>query len=143
MFELDPQLQGDSVSLGKLALCEVLLAKDANYPWLILVPHRASITEIYQLPDEDQLQLSKEVSLVSRLMATHFLAHKMNVAALGNVVSQLHVHVIARFDYDPAWPAPIWGKAKATAYEAEELETTINSLRALLAADFVQEENAA
>ncbi|NRB39521.1 MAG: HIT family protein [Pseudomonadales bacterium] len=132
MFELDAQLKADTVSLGQMALCEVLLAKDANYPWLILVPMQANITEIYQLSDDQQLLLMQEVSFVAKQLETHCLAHKMNVAALGNVVSQLHMHVIARFDTDIAWPAPVWGKVAAKVYAEDELEATVNSLRALL-----------
>ena len=132
MFTLDAQLQADTIDIGHLELCQVLLAKDANYPWLILVPKRKNITEIYQLSDQEQLQLMQEVSYVAKQMETHFLAEKMNVAALGNVVSQLHLHVIARFSSDPAWPAPVWGKHQARPYEKDDLEATVNSLKALL-----------
>ena len=132
MFTLDAQLQADTIDIGHLELCQVLLAKDANYPWLILVPKCKNITEIYQLSDQEQLQLMQEVSYVAKQMETHFLAEKMNVAALGNVVSQLHLHVIARFSSDPAWPAPVWGKHQARPYEKDDLEATVNSLKALL-----------
>lgn len=132
MFNLNAQLQADTISIGSMELCEVLLAKDANYPWLILVPKREGMTEIYQLSDAEQLLLMQETSFVARQMETHFLAHKMNIAALGNVVSQLHIHVVARFDNDAAWPAPIWGAVAAKGYEADELDATVNSVRALL-----------
>ncbi len=132
MFQLDPRLENDTVKIGELALCDLLLATDANYPWVILVPRQANITELYQLSEDDQLQLMREISAVSRRMTTHFLAHKINVAALGNVVAQLHVHIIARYDTDPAWPGPIWGKVDAIAYPEDELESTVNSLKALL-----------
>ena len=132
MFELHAQLQADTVHIGTMTLCEVLLAQDANYPWLILVPQREGVTEVHQLSEEDQLLLLQESSFVAKQMETHFLAHKMNVAALGNMVSQLHLHVIARFESDVAWPAPVWGVTKAKAYVPNELEGTVNSLRGLL-----------
>ncbi len=132
MFELDAQLRADTVVVGSFALCEVLLARDANYPWLILVPKRAGITEIYQLDANEQQLLMQEVSFVAKQMETHFLAHKMNIAALGNVVAQLHMHVIARFEHDSAWPAPVWGKIPSISYSEDELDVTVNTMRTLL-----------
>ena len=132
MFILDSKLQEDTVHVGDLTLCQVLLMNDVNYPWLILVPKCRNITEVYQLSDSEQLQLMQEISYTAKQMETHFLAEKINVAALGNVVPQLHVHIVARFRSDPAWPAPVWGKVKSRVYDSEDLEATLNSVRALL-----------
>jgi diadenosine tetraphosphate (Ap4A) HIT family hydrolase len=119
---LHPQLEKDCVVLGQLDLCVVLLMPDANYPWLILVPQRENISEIYQLSDADQQQLMRESSKVSRLLAELFNADKINVAALGNMVSQLHVHHVVRYKTDAVWPAPVWGAAAAKKYTAKGLE---------------------
>jgi len=121
MFELHTQLAKDCAVVGDLALSRVLLMNDAAYPWLILVPRRADIAEIFQLTALDQRQLWEETSAVAAVMAGHFCADKMNVAALGNVVPQLHVHVIARFRSDAAWPKPVWGVAPPRPYDREEL----------------------
>jgi diadenosine tetraphosphate (Ap4A) HIT family hydrolase len=134
MFTLHPQLQQDCEQLGRFALCRLLLMRDANYPWCILVPERPEIAEIYQLTTEDQQQLMRESSLLASTMAETFVADKMNVAALGNVVPQLHVHHIARRRDDPAWPAPVWGKAPARDYSATALQTTVERLRTALGA---------
>lgn len=132
MFRLHPQLEQDCEQLGRFALCRLLLMRDANYPWCILVPEREGVGEIYQLSEEDQLQLARESALLARTMATLFAADKMNVAALGNVVPQLHIHHIARRRDDPAWPAPVWGKLPARAYAEVDLARTAQSLRAAL-----------
>lgn len=132
MFRLHPQLEQDCEQLGRFDLCRLLLMRDANYPWCILVPEREDISEIYQLSADDQLQLTRESALLARTMATLFAADKMNVAALGNVVPQLHIHHIARRRNDPAWPAPVWGKLPARAYADDELARTAESLCAAL-----------
>jgi diadenosine tetraphosphate (Ap4A) HIT family hydrolase len=126
---LHPQLEKDCIVLGKLDLCAVLLMPDANYPWLILVPQRENISEIYQLSESDQQQLMRESSKVSRVLAELFNADKINVAALGNMVPQLHVHHVARFRTDAAWPAPIWGAVAAKEYSAKGLEDIQEKLR--------------
>lgn len=115
-FELHPRLSADTVPVGTLPLSRVLLMNDLAYPWCILVPQRNAIREIHELAADDQLQLLQEISGVSSAMAAAFAADKMNVAALGNVVPQLHVHVIARFEADPVWPAPVWGKLPPRPY---------------------------
>lgn len=115
-FQLHPQLASDTVLLGELPLSLVLLAKDSQYPWLILVPKQAGIREIHWLNVEQQQQLMRESCAVAQLMATELAADKINVAALGNMVPQLHLHHIARFTTDAAWPAPVWGKLPAQAY---------------------------
>ncbi len=117
MFELHPQLQKDCRQLGDFPLCRVLLMNDANYPWLILVPRRADITEIYQLSWEDQQQLLRESNTLCQAMVQLFTPQKMNVAALGNMVPQLHLHHIARFLSDAAWPRPVWGAEAAKPYD--------------------------
>lgn len=120
MFELHPRLAQDSVVVGEFDLSLLLLSRDANYPWCILVPKREDIYEIHHLSEEEQLQLIRESCRLSEVMTSLFDADKMNVAALGNVVRQLHVHHIARFTDDPAWPQPIWGKLPAKEYGEED-----------------------
>lgn len=107
-FTLHPQLEADSVWLGDLPLCRVLLSCDSRYPWLILVPRRAGMREIHELGEEAALLLAESCS-VARLMQTSLLPDKLNIAAIGNVVEQLHVHHVARFREDEAWPKPVWG----------------------------------
>lgn len=126
---LHPQLEKDTIVIGKLPLCHVLLMNDANYPWLILVPAGDEVTEIYHLSEDDQSQLAKESNTVLAWMSKEFNADKMNVAALGNVVPQLHIHHIARYTNDPAWPAPVWGKVKASPYNATDLNTMLEKCR--------------
>lgn len=137
MFQLDERLKNDTVHIANFALCEVLLAKDANYPWLILVPRKANLTELHQLNKIDLQTFWQESDYVCKLLEVHFQAHKLNVAALGNVVSQLHVHHIVRFHHDIAWPKPVWGAEPAKAYEADELDITVNTLRALFSAESI------
>lgn len=116
MFSLHPQLARDSVVLGRFLLSQLLLMNDANYPWFILVPERKNIREIFELEVPDQQQLLSESSFLARGMKEYFPTDKINIAALGNVVPQLHVHHIARTTTDSAWPAPIWGKVPAKPY---------------------------
>ena len=133
-FELHPQLAADTFEVTRLPLCRVLLMNDANYPWLILVPQRPNLRELFELDDEEQVQFMRESSQVARIMLTHFKADKINIAALGNVVPQLHIHHIARHIHDPAWPAPVWGRFPAQAYAANPLEDLLQTLRTGLAA---------
>ena len=135
MFTLHPRLAADTFHLGDFPLCRVLLMNDAQYPWLVLVPRRADLREVHELSDADQQQLLRESSWVSRQLDEALQAEKMNVANLGNVVSQLHWHVVARFVDDPAWPAPIWGKNPVVPYTPEELKETLAILRAALPAE--------
>lgn len=132
MFRLHPQLEQDCEQLGRFTLCRLLLMRDANYPWCILVPERADVREIYQLSEEDQIQLARESARLAATMAQLFSADKMNIAALGNVVPQLHVHHIARRRSDPAWPAPVWGKLPARAYAPDDLDRVLESMHAAL-----------
>lgn len=136
MFDLDPRLQEDTYVLGDFPLCRLLLSKDANYPWFILVPRRADISELFQLDDSDQAQLWKETTALAENLKDIFAADKMNVATLGNVVSQLHMHVIVRRCKDPAWPAPVWGNKPATTYTAEQLADVRKRLATVLDDNF-------
>lgn len=115
-WSLHPQLAQDTVPVGDLALARVLLAKDANYPWLILVPRRADLVELIDLDDNAQVQLLGEVAAAARALKSVTECDKLNIAALGNQVPQLHVHVIARRHSDAAWPKPVWGAALAAEY---------------------------
>ncbi|MEG0858940.1 MAG: HIT domain-containing protein [Pseudomonas sp.] len=136
MFDLDPRLQEDTYVLGDFPLCRLLLSKDANYPWFILVPRRADISELFQLNDSDQQQLWKETTALAETLKDSFAADKMNVATLGNVVAQLHMHVIVRRRNDPAWPAPVWGNKPATAYTAEQVADVRQRLLTVLDDNF-------
>lgn len=136
MFVLDSRLQQDSLVLGDFPLCRLLLSKDANYPWFILVPRRADISELFQLSEADQQQLWKETTYLAETLKGSFAADKLNVATLGNVVSQLHMHVIVRRRDDAAWPAPVWGRVPAIEYTAEQVAAIRQRLRAVLSDDF-------
>lgn len=136
MFTLDSRLQEDSLVLGDLPLCRLLLSKDANYPWFILVPRRADISEVFELEDTDQQQLWVETTALAEALKDAFAADKMNIAALGNVVSQLHMHVIVRRQGDAAWPAPVWGKVPAIGYTQEQIDGIRQQVRALLGESF-------
>lgn len=129
MFKLHKRLQQDTHYVGDLTLCRLLLIDDASYPWFLLVPRRAEITEIYQLSDQDQQQLLRESSQLSAVLAQTFKADKMNVAALGNVVPQLHVHHIVRYQNDPAWPGPVWGHQAPRPYSGTEAGDRVESIR--------------
>ena len=110
--------------------------KDANYPWFILVPDREDITEIHQLNETEQQQLITESSTLSRIIDTQFNADKINIASLGNLVPQLHIHHIVRYKTDAAWPAPVWGKIPPKPYSDEETKQVINRLKPGLSAGF-------
>ncbi|MGY3175820.1 HIT domain-containing protein [Pseudomonas moorei] len=136
MFALDPRLQQDTLPIGDFPLCRLLLSNDSNYPWFILVPRRDDISEIFQLDAADQLLLWQETTALAELLKDAFSADKLNVAALGNVVSQLHMHVIVRKHGDVAWPAPVWGKQPAKPYNAEQVAAIRERLRLLLTDNF-------
>lgn len=129
-FELHTRLKANCAVIGDLPLCRLLLMDDANYPWCILVPRRNGIREIYELSEPDQQQLLRESSTLARVMMEVFAAEKMNIAALGNVVPQLHVHHIARYARDAAWPKPVWDVVPKVAYTQEALEERITRLKA-------------
>lgn len=128
-WSLHPQLDNDTVPLGDLPLCRVLLTRDANYPWLVLVPRRPGMVEIVDLDEADAARLMTEIAQVSRALQAATGCDKLNVAALGNAVPQLHVHVIARRKNDAAWPRPVWGVAPAKPYAARDIDPLIDALR--------------
>ena len=132
-FALHPQLADDTAPVIELQLCEVRLMDDANHPWLVLVPRVADITEIIDLDPAQRTQLTAEIDTACRALRALFKPDKLNVAALGNLVPQLHVHVIARYRSDIAWPRPVWGNATARPYTPEELIERVGALRAALA----------
>ena len=134
-FTLHPRLAQDTMVIGEMPLCRLLLMNDAQYPWFILVPRRAGIREIYELHETDQAQLWRESGELSRAAMRAFEGYKLNVAALGNVVPQLHLHHIVRYPGDPAWPAPVWGRLTPKPYEPELLRTRIEELKAALPAN--------
>lgn len=135
MFSLHPRLAADTRPVTDLPLCRVLLMNDRTYPWLILVPQRPDLREMHRLSGPDQAQLLAELMTVSRVLEAHTGALKMNVAALGNMVPQLHIHVIARFEGDAAWPAPVWGKAPAAPYDDAAATALCQTLAAKIQAE--------
>ncbi|UTW13711.1 HIT domain-containing protein [Marinobacterium rhizophilum] len=134
-FELHPQLAQDCILLGEFPLCRLLLINDANYPWFVLVPRRAGVSEIYHLSSDDQVQLMRESCFLAENLADTFAARKMNVASLGNMVPQLHLHHIVRFEKDPAWPGPVWGKLPARSYTDEQVGDIRTKLQSLMSGE--------
>ena len=133
-WHLHPQLADDTAPVIELALCEVRLMDDANHPWLVLVPRVAGPVELIDLDPAQRTQLTAEIDAASRALKALFKPHKLNIAALGNLVPQLHVHVIARYTDDIAWPRPVWGMATAQPYSPELLIARVEVLRAALSA---------
>jgi diadenosine tetraphosphate (Ap4A) HIT family hydrolase len=129
MAELHPELQKDCLLIGRFTLCRLLLMRDANYPWFILVPDRTGIAEIFELSERDQRQLLRESSRLAAILAARFNADKLNIAALGNVVPQLHIHHIVRYRDDPAWPAPVWGRVPPRPYSPQALSAVLATVR--------------
>lgn len=134
MFELHPILARDTVEVARLTLCRVLLMNDAAYPWLILVPEHEGLRDLHDLSPADQAQAMAEVSQASEVLKSLYAPYKLNVAALGNVVEQLHIHVIARFRDDAAWPAPVWGAQPPKPYDSHDLQATAERLKAAFSA---------
>lgn len=132
-FQLDPRLEADSVPVALLDLSAVRLMKDSRWPWLLLVPQRADVSEIFDLSPEDQALLHAETVKVARLLKDLSGADKINIGAIGNIVRQLHVHVIARFDGDENWPKPVWGFGTASAYPDGAMEKRISHIQEALA----------
>ena len=133
-FILDDRLAKDTIHLLELPLCRFLLMNDRRYPWLILVPRHNGLSEIHDLRDKDQSTLISEVTASTRALEKLFQPEKINVAALGNLVSQLHIHVIARFEEDEAWPNPVWGIGKSVIYYKNEQNHLVNQLTTTLLA---------
>ena len=132
MFELDSRLHNDTFFVCDLSLSRVLLMNDSQFPWLILVPKRNNVSEIIDLSEQEQIVLTRESAQVSKVMQKMFSPHKLNVAALGNVVKQLHVHHVARFSTDTAWPKPVWANQAVVPYTQEKAELLVVSLQQAL-----------
>ena len=132
MFELHEKLAADTHNLGRFGLCDVLLMNDSTWPWVILVPAVPDIREIYELSKIQRIRLLESSSILSEGMMHTFQGDKMNVAALGNMVPQLHLHHIVRYETDPAWPGPVWGKQAPVPYTEEALEKVRAKLKPLL-----------
>jgi diadenosine tetraphosphate (Ap4A) HIT family hydrolase len=133
-FSLDPRLTADTLAVGDLALCCVRLMNDRRYPWLVLVPRIEGAVEVHALAPAERALLLEETTAAARALAELAPGHKINIGALGNVVRQLHVHVLARHEGDPAWPGPVWGHSPAVAYEPAAAKERIGCLRALVPA---------
>ena len=132
-FTLDPRLEADTLPVGDLALSSVLLMDDARFPWLILVPRRAGASELTDLTDAEALALMGEIRLATQVMLDLSKPDKVNVGALGNVVPQLHVHVVGRFLSDPAWPGPVWGHGVRSPYPAHAAAALVERAGSLFA----------
>jgi diadenosine tetraphosphate (Ap4A) HIT family hydrolase len=131
-FMLDPHLEADTFTVGHLPLSRVLLMNDARYPWLILVPTRQGLAEIIDLPEPERMVLMREIAAASECLKGLFNPDKLNVGALGNRVRQLHVHVLARFVSDAAWPGPVWGVGQAQPYPPHMAGVTVDRITAAL-----------
>lgn len=143
MFVLNERLKNDTCLVGDLPLCRVLLMNDSRYPWLILVPRQADISEVFQLSAPQQQTLWQETTQVAHALNTLFAADKMNIATLGNVVSQLHMHVVARMRNDAAWPAPVWGIGTAEPYSVEQIQLLRQQIGTALGETFTAQEETA
>ena len=124
-FYLHPQLQQDCIDIGKFRLCRLLMMNDKRYPWFVLVPEVAEISEIYQLSSTQQILLIEESSYLASQLKHVYKADKLNIAAIGNMVPQLHLHHIVRYQADDVWPAPVWGKLPAIPYSRTEITETV------------------
>lgn len=129
-MNLDKRIARDACFIAELPLCNLYLQNEARFPWLVLVPRIDDVAEIIDLSEDEQQQLMREISLVSKIMQVEFKPDKLNVANLGNIVKQLHIHVVARYEKDEAWPGPIWGKFSVPLlYSTKELESLIQSIQ--------------
>jgi diadenosine tetraphosphate (Ap4A) HIT family hydrolase len=128
-FELHPRLAADTYHIGELDFCRLLLMNDSRFPWCILVPRQTGLRELHQIPLQNQTELLSDINRVSLALASRHHVAKLNIGALGNLVPQLHIHVIGRHQQDAAWPAPVWGHGQATPYEEEEASRLIEALR--------------
>ncbi len=135
-WSLHPQLHADTAFVCDLPLSRLLVMNDANFPWLILVPRRVGASELFDLSGADQAALASEIALVSRALKDATRCDKLNVAAIGNVVPQLHIHIVARFTGDALWPKPVWGAAPPRAYDPAALERFVTAMRVRAARPF-------
>ncbi|MDO9424484.1 MAG: HIT domain-containing protein [Methylobacter sp.] len=124
-FQLHPRLEQDCIAIGRFELCRLLMMNDSQYPWFILVPERADLQEIYQLNKAERELLTEESSYLAENLANLYQADKMNIAAIGNLVPQLHIHHIVRYQTDKAWPAPIWGKFATVPYTEQQIRDNL------------------
>jgi diadenosine tetraphosphate (Ap4A) HIT family hydrolase len=131
-FRLDPGIAGMTSPVTTLGISDLLLMEDARFPWLLLVPRRAGTTELIDFATAERAALMEEIAAVSTALKAATDCDKLNVAAIGNVVAQLHIHVVARFRADPAWPRPVWGFGEAVAYQTERRDKLVRTIRALL-----------
>ncbi|MDI1278504.1 MAG: HIT domain-containing protein [Methylobacter sp.] len=132
IFQLHPRLEQDCIAIGRFELCRLLMMNDSQYPWFILVPERADLQEIYQLNKVERELLTEESSYLAENMAALYKADKMNIAAIGNIVPQLHIHHIVRYQVDKAWPAPVWGKFDAVPYTERQIADNLTRIKAQL-----------
>jgi len=132
MFNLDSKLQADSFFVKDLEFSRLLLMNDQNYPWFILVPRKKDLVELTDLSLVEQNKVLKEINQISNILKSKFSAEKINIATLGNVVKQLHIHVIGRFEDDASYPSPVWGAVKPKQYEIDKKNKIINEVRGLL-----------
>ena len=132
MFELHPQLNIDTFTIGDLPLCRILMMNDKQFPWLILVPKRSFIREVYELNENDRSVLQEESSRISELLMDHFKGDKLNIGALGNIVPQLHIHHIVRYTHDAIWPKPVWGQIETKRYTKLQQQNLITTLQAIV-----------
>lgn len=133
-FTLHPQLEKDTIAIGRFPLSLLLLHKDANYPWFILVPQRPGLTEIHQLDEADRARLITESCHLAKALEKAFQPDKLNLATIGNMVPQLHYHHVARYKNDPAWPGPVWGAAPPAEYEKAQCSRRIAMVQEALTA---------
>lgn len=131
-FKLDERLENDTFHLASWPLCDVLLMNDAQYPWVILVPRVEGATELFHLSDEQRQLLDQESIFLGKTLMELFSGDKLNVAALGNVVKQLHIHHVVRFEADPSWPGPMWGKLPTQAYQEEAKQALLQKLDSII-----------
>jgi diadenosine tetraphosphate (Ap4A) HIT family hydrolase len=131
-FQLHPRLEQDCITVGCFELCRLLMMNDSQYPWFILVPERTGLQEIYQLNKAERELLTEESSYLAENLATLYKADKMNIAAIGNMVPQLHIHHIVRYKSDKAWPAPVWGKFDAVPYSERQMTDTLTRVKTRL-----------
>lgn len=128
-WSLHPQLEKDTTPVGDLPLCRVLAIDDADYPWLVLVPRRCGIVEIADLSAADAARLMEEIAHTSRILKAVTGCDKLNVAAIGNVVPQLHIHIVARWKTDPLWPKPVWGYVTPRPLDADRFGRFLRAIR--------------
>ena len=129
IFQLHPRLKQDCIAIGRFDLCQLLMMNDSQYPWFILVPEKAGIKEIYQLNKSERHTLTEESSYLAENLAELYKADKMNIAAIGNLVPQLHIHHVVRYQGDKAWPAPIWGKFDTVPYTRQQIIDNIAQVK--------------